>query len=353
MINLTREQRLVTNRILKRLGRDQVVSLGGYAGTGKTTVVCYLKEQLPGFAVCAYTGKAAHGLRLKGVDAGTIHGRIYNPSPQPGGGVMFVRKQPFEVGCEGFLVDEASMVSKVAYEDLLRFNMPIIAVGDHGQLEAIGDDANLMAEPMYRLETIHRNAGVIACFAEHLRKGKPPRSFQGDGKVRLVDANCVTDRMLLRADQIICAFNRTRCAANQHIRRLLGHKGLVEKGDRIVCLRNNRNAGLFNGQQGTVTKVHKGRVPRLDFVADGGALYDGVPYDPRCFGREKPDFDYNPDAPHPFDYAYAVTAHKAQGSEWDRVLVMEPPACGWWDHKRWAYTAASRAKRRLTWVLAP
>jgi ATP-dependent exoDNAse (exonuclease V) alpha subunit len=50
----------------------------------------------------------------------------------------------------------------------------------------------------------------------------------------------------------------------------------------------------------------------------------------------------------PFDYSYAVTCHKAQGGEWAHVLVIEQRV-GTWDHARWAYTAASRARGRLVW----
>ena len=53
----------------------------------------------------------------------------------------------------------------------------------------------------------------------------------------------------------------------------------------------------------------------------------------------------------PFDYCYAVTCHKAQGDEWDRVVVIEQ-RCDRWDHARWAYTAASRARKSLIWIPA-
>ncbi|MFN9959486.1 MAG: hypothetical protein ACK55I_40875, partial [bacterium] len=77
------------------------------------------------------------------------------------------------------------MVGKTIYEDLRSFGKPLIFVGDHGQLEPIGDDFNLMREPDYRLETIHRNAGEIAHFAEYVRQGYRPSSWEvrnGSGK---------------------------------------------------------------------------------------------------------------------------------------------------------------------------
>ena len=66
------------------------------------------------------------------------------------------------------------------------------------------------------------------------------------------------------------------------------------------------------------------------------------------FGKESYDIKHGKDTPNPFDYAYCITAHKSQGDEFDSVLVLEQQ-CKNWSHKRWAYTAASRAKNKLIW----
>ena len=73
-----------------------------------------------------------------------------------------------------------------------------------------------------------------------------------------------------------------------------------------------------------------------------------VQFDPTVFGQVKYEFEHNRESPMPFDYCYAVTCHKVQGSEYDSVLVLEQK-CDLWDHRRWAYTAASRAKEKLFW----
>jgi exodeoxyribonuclease-5 len=213
----------------------------------------------------------------------------------------------------------------------------------------VGDDVHVMADPMFKLETIHRHSGEIAHFAEHLRKGKAPRKFHGGGeRVRLVDPGDLADDLLAGVDQVICAFNRTRVAMNRRVRRLLGRRAPLEKGDRIICLRNDRRAELFNGMQGVVAKVLAKRA-LLSFVADDGAAYQDVRYDPAAFNQEKPAFEFGPGTPHPFDYGYCVTCHKGQGSEWKEILVLEE-RCDRWDPARWAYTAATRAKKRLIWA---
>jgi exodeoxyribonuclease-5 len=347
-MNLTAEQQNVVRCIVKdvKKGEKQEVSLSGWAGCGKTTCISFLSKVFDNFAICAFTGKACQVLRKKGMQASTIHSLIYKPVTLPNGKVEFYLKDRFDLVYDGFIVDEASMLSKVLYEDLLTFGLPIIFVGDHGQLEPVGQDINVMADPMYKLETIHRNAGEIAFFAEHIRKGNKPRTFHSKDKVIFVEPSKVTDEIMLSVDQMICAYNRTRVEKNQIVRELKGYIELVEQGERIMCLRNNKKSGLFNGMQGIVTKIHKGA--KIDFSSDDITYLDIV-YDPNQFGKEKPQFEFGMDTPDPFDYAHTCTCHKYQGSEADNVLVFEQE-CDKWDHKRWAYTAASRAKEQLIWV---
>lgn len=346
MTHLTQEQKTVVQGILKNVEESQITSCGGAAGTGKTVVVTALSDILPGYCVCAYTGKAAHVLRQRGISkASTIHSLIYKPMKN-GDKIEFVLKEDDEVFCDGFLCDESSMISKDLYEDLLSFNKPVIFVGDHHQLEPVGQDINLMKNPMFTLETIHRNAGEIAFFANHLWQGQPAETFPTSGKVIIADTSSVTPEAMLKMDQMICAFNKTRIAQNTRVRSVLGHEGTIEEGERIICLKNNKIDGLFNGMQGEVVRL-KGK-NRMDFRADGTLFYD-IKYDPKQFGKEKSEFGFGVDGPNPFDYAYCITAHKSQGSEFENVMVFEQNSAGW-SKNRWQYTSASRAKKLLVWV---
>ena len=345
-MRLTSEQRHVLREIV-RLPKEQII-LGGRAGTGKTTVIRHLTDVLERFVVCAYTGKAVNVLKSKGVQAKTIHSLIYKAYKDSDKKVFF--SLAHDLDCDGIIVDEASMVSRSIYEDLKSFGKPLIFVGDHGQLEPVGDDFNLMREPDYRLDTIHRNAGEIAHFAEYIRQGYRPSSWQ----VRNGSSDSISFlqkgrhmEAAMHADQAICAYNKTRAEINGEIRRSMGKGDAPEAGDRVMCLRNDSRVNLFNGMQGIAKKLYKG--DRMDFESDGGVC--NVPFDPEVFGKVKYELERDRDSPIPFDYSYCITAHKAQGSEWDSVLVLEQK-CDLWDHRRWAYTSASRAKSKLYWCEA-
>jgi exodeoxyribonuclease-5 len=360
-IQLSAEQLAALHHLL-RLGKQEQ-SLGGYAGTGKSTLVAELIRRLPGFRVCAFTGKAANVLRRKGVEASTIHSLIYRPVEEewvdeegvPHRDVRWVKREPEDFDGEGFIVDESSMVSRDLYDDLLSYDLPIIFVGDHGQLPPVSaHDFNPMAAPDIRLETIHRHAGEIPRFAEFVRQGHPPadwcrhKGYSGTS-VRFtppcsLEAVC---RQGGEPDQVICAFNQKRIDLNVAWRKLHGlpADNLVP-GERLICLQNDHERGIFNGQQGHIVSfdlLHE----RMVFHADGRD--HAVRFMAEAF-HELRTPPRDPDGRIPFDYAYAVTCHKAQGDEWDHVLVFEQHST-LWQPERWAYTAATRAREQLTWVM--
>lgn len=352
-MSLTTEQKDILRATINNLDNQQVQTIGGYAGTGKSTILRVLLDALNarGRSLCAaaYTGKATNVLRKKGMHANTIHGTIYQPYKNENNETIWRLTDRYDLASkqvDGFIIDEASMVSKDIHEDLLSFGLPIIYVGDHGQLEPIGTKFNLMQNPMYKLEQVHRNAGEIAHFAEHIRKGNPVRTFSGLTKVQIVSDKNIKDRHLASVDQIICAFNKTRVKLNERVRieKNLQY-AFIAKGEKVICLRNNRKQGLFNGMQGIVQKIHKN--DRFDFISDGN-FFEKIHYEPDQFGKDTNQFDFS-QASNPFDYAYAITAHKAQGDEFGNVIVYEE-RCDKWDHIRWAYTSASRAKHGLIWV---
>lgn len=348
MINLSDEQHRAVDGVLTALrsGR-RTVAVGGYAGTGKTTIIHALVEQLGGDAVVvAPTGKAAEVLRSKGNDdAKTLHSLMYYRPRVADGELVFDRRRG-SVDADVVIVDESSMVSRKLFADLLDFGVQAILVGDHGQLEPVGDQdgwRNPTFDPDFALETIHRNAGPIARFADHLRHEQSASTFHDDTGAVVVTRQ-LDNTTLLAADQVICAWNNQRRALNVRIRELRGMTSTLPRpGDRVISLESKN--GLTNGQQAVVVEVGLKHLV-LDH-STAPIRYDACAFVEPCTGAVARDLK----APHRFDYAYAITAHKAQGSEWDRVVVCEPRPSKLWTQWRWNYTAATRARKQLTWVL--
>jgi exodeoxyribonuclease-5 len=325
---------------------SRYLSLGGYAGTGKTTLIKELVRHLRGNVfVAAPTGKAAHVLRCKGVPAQTLHSLIYRTKvvrdPMTG-----LRKWKFVLAKETFpfvIVDEASMLSTQLVNDLSHVAQRVLYVGDHGQLQPIGDDPGIMHDPNIRLENIHRQAAgsPIIQFAHHVRQGGEPETFGDLARVQRGGSLDLAD-----FDVTICGYNKTRVSGNAWVRRRRGFSGnLPQVGERVICLQNDAEVGVFNGQICTVRETSTTKFTVQD---DAGQLYVDVAFDPAQFNRIEKLIPM--DELTLWDFGYAVTAHKMQGSESARVAVLEELGKSW-SPMRWRYTAATRASEELRWVL--
>jgi exodeoxyribonuclease-5 len=348
MYNFTDEQKNLIDFVLKEYKQQPYLTLGGVAGSGKSTCLAHLHNKLANFKVCAYTGKAANVLRKKGIaNAATIHSTIYEYYDNEGE-LEFRRKFKNEIDFSGLFVDEASMVSEDIFDDLLSFGVPIIFFGDHGQLEPVQSKFNLMKSPQVVLETIHRNANTIAKFADFLRKGNDAKSFKEfDDTVQLLPKRLVKTEDFTKTDQVICAFNKTRNLINRKVREFLGYEKTVVKNEKIICLKNNKKLGIFNGMQGTVLNTARNIIT---FKDDTNNIISVKAFMPQ-FGVDKLHESANNEKDKGyFDYGYCITCHKAQGDEWNRIIVIEEK-CDLWDHRRWAYTAASRAKTNIVWAI--
>ena len=326
------------------------LTIGGYAGTGKTTIIRAILDTYGArdLAVCAPTGKAAHVLRTKGVEACTLHSLIYMPrGVDAQGQVVFGRNRlPMP---RVAIVDEASMLSVQLVQDLERAVNHVLYVGDHGQLEPIGDDPGLMAAPDVRLETIHRQAegSPIIAFAHHVRRGYEPRTF---GDAARVQHGWSED--LAGFDVILVGFNESRRKVNAWVREARGYSGPTPApGESIICLRNSTEYEVWNGMTATVKTIDASR-RRMTVDTDDGVRAN-VLFDPAQFGAAatKPYVKRSPNQPVAtlWDFGYAVTCHKYQGSEAPRVAVVDEVASTW-SGERWRYTASTRASQELRWV---
>jgi len=357
---------------------EQSLTVGGFAGTGKTTIISHLLKELRGeIAICAFTGKAASVLRNKGVPATTMHKLIYIPKVACASCGLTQNSSTIKkdskcdrckssnlkrswsrvpgIAADLVIVDEASMLNADLVSDIESLAKKILYVGDHGQLEPIGKDPGIMRDPEIKLEHIHRQAsgsGIIQ-LAHHMRRGSHPMRWDGSGfdDARVLGLRGLKFQNLNRFDMIICGYNKTRKAVNGVVRR---GKGLLspipEFGDRVICLQNDMDLGVFNGQLFSVVRISTSdSYPKYDLVDDFGNEYFDIPMVPDQFVEEK-KIDFTPKGIGLFDFGYCMTAHKCQGSEWDSVAVIEQLARVW-DPARWRYTAATRASGYLEyWI---
>lgn len=328
----------------------QVCAMAGYAGTGKTTVVADLISLFKGCAVCAPTGKAAAVLREKGCpDACTIHSLIYDAERDTNNKVRFVRRR--NIAASTVVIDEASMVDRKVFGDVCSFGVPVLCVGDHGQLEPIGDNPNLMRNPDVRLEKIHRQAesSPIIRLATAFRQGRQVPYWRDPQERCAIVPRRDFSQHVMSGAQIICGFNKTRHAVNAQIRKERGWSSEITPcaGERIICLMNNAHYGIFNGQQAVVLdNTHVGGRCVDLFVRLDDGTETSIPCLREQFGTDK-KLEYHVDKRATYwDYAYAITAHKSQGSEFDSVLVLEEISQNWCP-QRWRYTVSTRAKSKL------
>ena len=350
-----------TARWLKS-GDGQVFRLFGYAGTGKTTLARHLAEAVDGGVVfAAFTGKAAHVMRMKGcAGASTIHSLIYRARGEDEDGPTFALNQDSAAADAGLIViDECSMVDAEIGRDLLSFGKPVLVLGDPAQLPPVaGGGFFTDAEPDVMLSTVHRQAedNPIIRMSMRVREGKQ-LDYGAYGESRVIPRDDIDADAILATDQILVGLNRTRRLYNARIRELHGRDGPVPvAGDTLVCLRNDRKRGLINGSVWQIDNVRKPRKGLLRYTlspeeGSGGRRRTVVSIHPAFFEgtaealpfaeRRKSD---------EFDFGYALTVHKAQGSQWpDVVLFNESPAFR--EHRsRWLYTGITRAAERLTVV---
>jgi exodeoxyribonuclease-5 len=345
---LTSEQQTAVDRAVDTIIAGKwLYAIGGYAGTGKTTVSKSIVEQAPAAISCAFTGKAAYRLRQKGVaDTQTIHRAIYNYDPEE---KKFLLKQ--EVNGRYFLIDEGSMISTDLWQDISSFGLPVILLGDPGQLPPVGRDPCLMHNPDIVLEQIHRQAagsGIIQ-FASNIRL----RTHRPDMQYKDVTIN--RDRRptfdeMLKADIVLCGFNPTRARINKRIRKHNGYTEELCPGERLVILRNNFDFGVFNGQLVTVRDIlEKSQLCITVRVETDDSEILELPLIREQFGKFctlTGDFRKYVLA----DYGYCLTVHKSQGSEWDSVLVIDEQ-CEYWSASRWRYTAITRAAKELKYYV--
>ena len=344
-----------------RLAEPQVFRLFGYAGVGKTTLARHVAQGGGGeTAFAAFTGKAALVMRSKGcVGATTIHALIYRALEADDGAPKFALNHEGPASRAGLIViDECSMVDAELGRDLLSFGKPVLVLGDPAQLPPVkGGGFFTDAEPDVMLTRIHRQAedDPIIRLSADVREGRG-LAFGQYGETSVVRRGEIDSGAVLGVDQVLVGLNRTRRLYNGRMRTLLGiEEPLPVAGDRLVCLRNDRAKGLINGG---LWRVAKTQAMRKDFVRmtlksddDMGRASAKVAVLRQFFEGAEAELPYpRRRESDEFDFGYALTVHKAQGSQWDNVMLFDESYAFGENRHRWLYTGVTRAARRLTVV---
>ena len=345
-----------------RNGTPPVFRLFGYAGTGKTTLARHIAEGVDGgVKFAAFTGKAALVMRNKGCDnASTIHSLIYRARESG------VEQPSFELWDDApaskaklIVIDECSMVDAELGRDLMSFECPLLVLGDPAQLPPIqGGGFFTDCEPDVMLTEVHRQAqdDPIIRMSMDVREGRD-LDIGRYGESQVVSRAELDPDRVMQADQVLVGRNNTRRAYNMRVRQKQNIEDpLPVAGDKLVCLRNNRKKGLFNGGLWTVKErgARRTGIMTMRLLPDDETALRGVKVSvrPECFSGGIEQLDWQRRKPYDeFDYGYVLTVHKAQGSQWDDVVLFDESFAFADSRDRWLYTGVTRAAKRLTVVL--
>jgi exodeoxyribonuclease-5 len=339
-----------------------IFRLFGYAGTGKTTLARHFAAGVDGKVLfAAFTGKAAQVMRNKGCQgASTIHSLIYKPPDT-------ATEQPsFQLWDEApaskaklIVIDECSMVDADLGRDLKSFAVPLLVLGDPAQLPPIqGGGYFTDAAPDAMLTEVHRQAqdNPIVRLSMEIREGR--RLVPGTyGETQVVPRSALDPQRVLDADQVLVGRNATRRAYNGRLRERRGFNDpLPLAGDKLVCLRNNRRKGLLNGSLWLIKERPRPRrqILRMHLTSDE-SISDRivkVSVRPECFNGTIETLEWPQRKKYDeFDFGYVLTVHKAQGSQWDDVVLFDESFAFAESRERWLYTGVTRAAKKLTLVM--
>ena len=386
--------------------------IAGYAGSGKSTLVKFIISALnipdEKVAYVAYTGKAANVLKNKGCpNATTAHKLLYHARQTKTGNYVFTPKKVLDEPYDLIVVDEISMLPQELWYQLLSHGVHVLAMGDPGQLSPPQGETNpALDNPHVFLDEIMRQAqeSAIIRLSMHIREGKDFRTFPTvSGEVRIIPHRwqfADENTTLLQASQILCGTNAQRFDINNKVRQMLGRGPVPEPEDKIIGLKNHwddvsdEGNALTNGAIGTIVPHHHHMqtYPSIakfkqfkdtdilfaDFVTDDGDTFHNIPIDyqelvtnnPSLTGAQEYQIGgYNKSMllrgeaygysftpliiPYSFNYGYAITTWKAQGSEYPYVLAYD---CGWLRKKdkeeyiKYLYTAVTRAEKAVILV---
>lgn len=363
----------------------QVFEISGAAGTGKTTLVRYLIERLglkyDEVLFVAFMGKAASQLARNGLPAKTIHSAIYDlvkvPERDENGKIIlkengrvktikkFVLKDRISKHLKLIVLDEGSMVNEEIGKDLLSFNLPIIVLGDLNQLPPVFGNSFFLRKPDVILRKIMRQAegDPIIWLSQEILAGRrlQPGVYAKSAVIRKDEIN---NENFIDSSIVITGTNRLRYMINNKFReefKRIKNLELPQYGEKLICRKNNWHKmiddGIFltNGTTGFVDYVDKasynGKTLTIDFRPDFTKTpFRNITFDYKHLysepGVEDEPFSYFNDK---MEFAYAITVHSSQGSQWEKVLFLDESYImrDEFSRRAFEYTGITRARSSI------
>lgn len=339
-MSLTNEQENAVKVLLDRYNKNEKITvLQGPAGSGKSYLLSYFINYVSckpdEVAFVAFTGTAAKILMQKGLYASTIHKLIYDPIIYRGVCIGFRKKAKDRLShLKLIVVDEFSMVSDVLLKDLMSFNIPIILVGDKNQLPPIGEPNRFINLSHAALTEPVRQAldNPILWAANEIRLGnRLSKGIHGD--ILFVGHKSQLQQDWLRPDvRIIAGLNATR----KKINRQIAGSDIPMVGHRIIFLKNDWGNMITNGTTAEIENLNLISFSsfKLDFITDDDMIFKEYKADFQKQTSPKKQF---------FDFAYCLTAHKAQGATYDSPGLIIDESNYFKEYKNhWLYTAITR-----------
>lgn len=393
--NLTPHQLEGLGKLEKSYKNNIISCLSGYAGTGKSTIIKHFTQnilQLNNGEVVyvTYTGKASTVLQKKGLPSMTIHSFLYDWEIDPDGNYTKTIKTPdcFS-GIKLIVIDEISMVPDELIEDLVFIancvNLKIVCLGDLGQLPPVSDNNKLykkiLKNSVFNLEQFMRfseNSGIYE-LSHEIRLGKKihPKDYGNAKVIRVKDYRKYIRQSLMKEDsQIITTSNNSRLEVNKYCREILGNESIIPCiGDKVIFTQNNwkqltsdNTRVLTNGTIGTIEKsnstfrelhslglfqstVKVGSSKFNEIWCSGeNFLLDNNKASENWSKKSQLNYitqkGYDPRINY-LDFAYAITVHKAQGSEFKNVLLLWQPWGSSSFQKKLLYTGITRASENI------
>lgn len=383
-MNLSKEQSQAISAITKHDFSSRPFYLGGFAGTGKTYLLKELQNYFPKILYLAPTGKACQVLssKLVGADIRTIHSALYSAQEVSDDQLKSWKENGDEYSIKMYeyytrpnalrvrfslrpckelfnslvVVDESSMVGWSEFNNLTSITKNTIFVGDPAQLPPVEGKSILPNQFDAFLREVQRAAleSPITRLAMEIRQGK----FSGWSKwvkEGIGVAKKIPKSKYLKADQILAGTNNVRGFLNRALRNEQENY-LPCEGDKIIIkenVRKNNQLFLVNGDIGIVKSFSPSSLTvgfEIDYKQPKG--YTSIlntELMANLYGKPKAP---NPTfvAPVKMDYAYCITVHASQGSEWPSVIIYDDHM---WagrtvERRKLLYTAVTRAKEKLT-----